>query len=84
VVEENRKEIRDLLLDVGRSLLEARQLIMNLNDTLESNRANLDESLENIRASSQNLKQFTDTIKPASFSLIRIKSEKDRVPGGGK
>ena len=27
VVEENRKEIRDVLLDLGRSLLEARQLI---------------------------------------------------------
>jgi phospholipid/cholesterol/gamma-HCH transport system substrate-binding protein len=84
VVEENRKEIRDGLLDLGRSLLEARQLIMNLNDTLESNRANLDESLENIRVSSQNLKQFTDTIKQRPFSLIRIKAGKDRVPGGGK
>ena len=84
VVEENRKEIRDVLLDLGRSLLEARQLIMNLNDTLESNRANLDESLENIRVSSQNLKQFTDTVKQRPFSLIRIKAEKDRVPGGGK
>jgi len=84
VIEENRKEIRDVLLDLGRSLLEARQLIVNLNDTLESNRANLDESLENIRVSSQNLKQFTDTIKQRPFSLIRIKAEKDRVPPAGK
>ena len=84
VVEENHKQIRDVLLDLGRSLLEARQLIMNLNDTLDSNRTNLDESLENIRVSSQNLKQFTDTIKQRPFSLIRIKAEKDRVPPGGK
>jgi phospholipid/cholesterol/gamma-HCH transport system substrate-binding protein len=84
VVEENRKQIRDDLFDLGRSLLEAHQLIMNLNDSLESNRANLDETLENIRASSQNLKQFTDTIKQRPFSLIRVKAEKDRVPGGGK
>ena len=57
---------------------------MNLNDTLESNRGNLDESLENIRVSSQNLKQFTDTIKQRPFSLIRIKAEKDRLPPTGK
>ena len=53
-------------------------------ETWDANRANLDETLENIRASSQNLKQFTDTIKQRPFSLIRIKAQKDRVPPLGK
>jgi len=84
VVEDNRQETRAVLQDLRHSLLEARQLIANLNDTLASNRANLDESLENIRVSSQNLKQFTDTVKQRPFSLIRIKAEKDREPPLGK
>jgi phospholipid/cholesterol/gamma-HCH transport system substrate-binding protein len=84
VVEGNRQEIHDVLLDLRHSLREAQQLIVNLNDTLESNRGDLDESLENIRVSSQNLKQFTDTVKQRPFSLIRIKAGKDRVPPGGK
>jgi ABC-type transporter Mla subunit MlaD len=56
----------------------------DVQETLDANRANLDETLENIRASSQNLKQFTDTIKQRPFSLIRIKAQKDRVPPLGK
>lgn len=84
VVEDNRKEIQEVLVDLRRSLLDARQLLVDLNDTLETNRANLDESLENIRVSTQNLKQFTDTIKQRPFSLIRIKTEKDREPPLGK
>jgi ABC-type transporter Mla subunit MlaD len=56
----------------------------DVQETLDANRANLDETLENIRASSQNLKQFTDTIKQRPFSLIRIKAQKDRVPPIGK
>jgi hypothetical protein len=56
----------------------------DMQEALGSNRANLDEALENIRASSQNLKQFTDTIKQRPFSLVRIKTQKDRVPPVGK
>jgi len=56
----------------------------DVQETLDANRANLDETLENVRASSQNLKQFTDTIKQRPFSLIRIQAQKDRVPPIGK
>jgi phospholipid/cholesterol/gamma-HCH transport system substrate-binding protein len=84
VVEQNREEIHATLLEMHRALEDAKRLMVNLNDTLVSNRTNLDEALENIRASSQNLKQFTDTIKRRPFSLIRIKAEKERVPPTGK
>jgi phospholipid/cholesterol/gamma-HCH transport system substrate-binding protein len=84
VVVENRKEIHDVLLRLQTSLGDARRLINNLDDTLINNRGNLDETLENIRITSQNLKEFSDTIKQRPFSLVRIKSEKDRLPPGGK
>lgn len=84
VVMENRKELHDALVRLQTSLADAQRLILNLNGTLDDNRGNLDEALENIRVSSQNLKEFTDTIKQRPFSLIRIKAQKDRLPPTGK
>lgn len=83
-VEENRKEIHEALLRLRASLVEAERLMSDVQDTLDNNRANLDETLENIRASSRNLKEFTDFVKRRPFSLIRIKTPKDRVPPIGK
>lgn len=84
LVEENRAQIHETLIALRQALVDAQRLMANMDDTLVSNRANLDEAIENIRVSSQNLKQFTDTIKRRPFSLIRIKAEKDRVPPTGK
>jgi ABC-type transporter Mla subunit MlaD len=84
VVVENRKEIHDTLLRLQASLADAERMINDLDDTMGANRGNLDETLENIRATSENLKQFTDTLKQHPYSLIRIKAEKDRLPPGGK
>jgi hypothetical protein len=84
LVEDNRKEIHDALVQLHISLRDAQNLILEINDTLEMNRTNLDETLENIRITSENLKQFTNTIKQRPFSLVRVKTEKDRVPPTGK
>jgi len=84
VVVENRKEIHEALLRLQTSLANAERMINDLDDTLGANRGNLDETLENIRATSENLKEFTDTLKQHPYSLIRIKAEKDRLPPGGK
>jgi ABC-type transporter Mla subunit MlaD len=59
-------------------------MINDLDDTLGANRGNLDETLENIRATSENLKEFADTLKQRPYSLIRIKAEKDHLPPTGK
>jgi phospholipid/cholesterol/gamma-HCH transport system substrate-binding protein len=84
VVVENRKEIHDTLLRLQTSLADAERMINDLDDTLGANRGNLDETLENIRATSENLKEFSDTLKQRPYSLIRIKTEKDRLPPGEK
>jgi len=83
-IEENRKEIHEALIRLRASLIEAQALMANVQDTLDNNRANLDETLENIRASSQNLKEFTDLVKRQPYSLIRVKTQKDREPPIGK
>ena len=66
------------------TLADAQRLTGDLDDALEGNRENIDETLENLRATSDNLRQFSDTLKQRPFSLIRIKTEKDRVPPTGK
>jgi phospholipid/cholesterol/gamma-HCH transport system substrate-binding protein len=84
VVGENRTAIRQDLLELRQTLLTAHRLMVHLDDVLQANRGNLDETMDNVRLSTQNLKQFTDTIKQQPFSLIRIKTRKDRMPPFGK
>lgn len=84
MISEDRPELHDVLLRLRESLLEVQKLTGDIDDTLDANRPNLDQSLENIRAASQSLKQFTEEVKQRPFSLIRIKAEKDRVPPTGK
>ncbi|MFB3923309.1 MAG: MlaD family protein [Terriglobia bacterium] len=83
-IDENRKEIHESLIRLRAALIEAQALMGNLQDTLDNNRANLDETLENLRATSQNLKEFTDLVKRQPYSLIRVKTQKDREPPIGK
>ena len=56
----------------------------DMQSMMDNNRANLDESLDNIRTSSQNLKEFTDQVKRQPYSLVRIKTQKDREPPTGR
>jgi phospholipid/cholesterol/gamma-HCH transport system substrate-binding protein len=84
VIEEDRQSLRDVLARLNSTLADARQLMGHFDETLTTNRPNIDEMLENFRASSQNLRQFTDTIKQRPFSLIRIKAQKEHVPPQGK
>lgn len=84
VVLENRAELHEALLRLREALVDARRLMGELDDTLATDRPNLDETLDNFRVASQNLKQFTDTIKQRPYSLLRVKAQKDRVPPAGK
>jgi phospholipid/cholesterol/gamma-HCH transport system substrate-binding protein len=84
VVLENRAEIHEVLLNLRAALVDARRLVVNLDDTMQGNRDNLDETIENVRATTQNLKQFSDTIKQRPNSLVFAKEKKDPVPPGGK
>ncbi len=84
LIEEDRQALHDALVRLNVTLEDARQLMGHLDDTLTVNRPNIDEMLENFRVSSQNVKQFTDTIKQRPFSLIRVKAQKEHVPPNGK
>jgi phospholipid/cholesterol/gamma-HCH transport system substrate-binding protein len=84
VIQEDRVALHDDLLRLNTALQDARLLMGHLDETLTTNRPDIDELIENFRDSSENLKQFTDTIKQRPFSLIRIKAQKEHVPPNGK
>lgn len=85
VVVENRPELKASIAELSKTLVAARELVGQLNTTINSNSENLDATMENIRTTSQNLKQLSDTLKQRPFSLVRVVPKPDRqVPGAGK
>lgn len=78
MVTENRPDIRQALLDLHQALTSAKSLTGQLDRTLDVNAENIDELLENMRHTTQNLKEFTDIIKTRPSTLIRSSAPRDR------
>ena len=81
LIGENRKDVRQAILELRRSLANVIDLTGRLDQTLDVNSENIDELLENFRHVSENLKEFTDTIKRRPYTLIRSSSPADHKPG---
>ncbi len=87
MVGENRKEIREAVLKLSTTLESTRAMIAQLNTTLTDNSQNMDNIFQNMRATSENLSELSDTLKQRPFSLLRVIPKPERqVPGasGGK
>jgi len=52
-----------------------------LDQTLDANSANIDEVLDNMRHVTENLKEFTATIKTRPYTLIRATNPRQHKPG---
>ncbi len=52
-----------------------------LNRTLDYNADNIDETLANIRVTTQHLKDLTATLKRRPYTLIRADKSPERKPG---
>lgn len=78
---ENRGDVREAVTQLKTALASATEVTNQLNRTLVTNSDNIDEMLENMRLTTQNLKQFTDTVKARPSSLIRSPALPDRKPG---
>lgn len=78
---ENRADIRQAVVELRRSLTNVTDLTAHLNQTLDTNSENIDELLDNFRHVSENLKEFTNTIKSRPYTLIRSSNPKEHVPG---
>ena len=81
MIGENRKEVRESIAKLHEALNSASSLVSQLDRTVGYNAENIDELLENMRMTTENLKQFTDTIKARPYTLIRTTNAPERKPG---
>jgi ABC-type transporter Mla subunit MlaD len=63
------------------TLTQANELTTRLNNLMSANSENLDEIIDNLRAVSNNMREFTETIKTRPYTLIRTSSPKPHEPG---
>lgn len=80
-VTENRPDLRESIIELRKALANADALTDQLNSTLDTNTGNIDDIIENMRHASENLKQFTETIKMRPYTLLRSSAPRRREPG---
>jgi phospholipid/cholesterol/gamma-HCH transport system substrate-binding protein len=81
VLGENRADVRQSVIELRKSLTTLTDITGRFDQTLDVNTENIDELLDNFRRVSQNLKEFTDTIKKRPYTLIRTTNPHDHKPG---
>jgi phospholipid/cholesterol/gamma-HCH transport system substrate-binding protein len=78
---ENRADVRQAVIDLRKSLTTLTDITGRVDQTLDVNTQNIDELLDNLRRVSQNLKEFTNTIKKRPYTLIRASNPREHRPG---
>jgi phospholipid/cholesterol/gamma-HCH transport system substrate-binding protein len=81
LIGENRADLRQAVVELRKSLTTITDLTGKLDQTLDVNSENIDELLENLRHVSQNLKEFTNTIKTRPYTLIRSSTPHEHKTG---
>ena len=81
VVLENRQDLRSSVAELRRTLLTASSVVDQLDRTLDYNADNIDQTLENVRVTTQHLKDLTETLKRRPYTLIRADRPRERKPG---
>ena len=81
---ENRPDLRDSIVKLRQTLNSAAAVTDQLDHTLNANGEDIDEILDNVRHITENLKEFTDTIKQRPSSLLRSTAPKEHSPGQGE
>ena len=78
---ENRADVRQAVIELRKSLTTLTDITGRVDQTLDVNTENIDELLDNFRRVSQNLKEFTDTIKKRPYTLIRATNPREHRTG---
>jgi phospholipid/cholesterol/gamma-HCH transport system substrate-binding protein len=81
MIGDNRDDIRASVIKLRESLEKVSSMTGQLQELLDNNDYNIEELLNNMRIVSQNLKEFTDTIKTRPSTLISPAGPRDRKPG---
>jgi phospholipid/cholesterol/gamma-HCH transport system substrate-binding protein len=78
---ENRGDIRATVTSLRDTVAKSTTLLTELNQTLDQNSGNIDDLLDNIRMTTENLRALTETLMQSPASLIRGIKVNDRKPG---
>ncbi len=81
MVGENRADVRQAVIELRRTLTNMTDATARLDQTLDVNSENIDELLDNMRHVTENLKEFTATIKTRPYTLIRATNPRQHKPG---
>ena len=81
LIGENRQDIHQAILELRRSLATVIDLTGRLDQTVDVNSQNIDELLDNLRQVSENLREFTHTIKTRPYTLIRSSNPPEHKTG---
>jgi phospholipid/cholesterol/gamma-HCH transport system substrate-binding protein len=81
LIGENREDVHAAIIELRKTLTNTTSLTTNLDQTLNVNSENIDELLDNLRQISENLRDFSATIKTRPSSLIRSSVPKEHKPG---
>ena len=81
LVGDNKDDVRASVIKLRQSLDNVSTITAQLQRLLDDNDYNIEELLNNLRIASQNLKEFTDTVKTRPSTLVNPGSRPDRNPG---
>jgi phospholipid/cholesterol/gamma-HCH transport system substrate-binding protein len=81
LVGENRADVRQAVVELRRTLTNMTDASARLDQTLDVNSENIDELLDNMRHVTENLKEFTATIKTRPYTLIRSSNPREHKTG---
>jgi phospholipid/cholesterol/gamma-HCH transport system substrate-binding protein len=77
-VSEVREPVRKDLAELQETLLQTRQLLVDMLGIVRANDSKIDDTIENLRTATENLDDLTESVKERPWSLIRIKEPEDR------
>jgi phospholipid/cholesterol/gamma-HCH transport system substrate-binding protein len=77
-VTEVREPVRKDLAELQSTLLQAKQLLADMQVLVRANNFKIDDTIENLRTATQNLDDLTESVKERPWSLVRIKQPEDR------
>jgi phospholipid/cholesterol/gamma-HCH transport system substrate-binding protein len=78
-IDETREPIKKDLAELEATLVQAREMLEDVRALVIVNDTNIAETIENFRATSENLEQFSDEIRQRPWSLLRAKPKADRA-----
>ena len=80
-IAENRSDLHASIVELRHVLETANNVTDQLDRTLNANGENIDDILSNFRQASQNLRQFTETLKQRPYTLLRSSLPPAHEPG---